>query len=47
VIVQASGSGMGVGRLSTALRGVGVIPMQDPELDTTRRNEVSLGAVVL
>jgi hypothetical protein len=51
MIARASGFGMGVGRFSTPLRGVGVLAMPDSELDTTRRVEsvcmVPLGAGVL
>jgi hypothetical protein len=39
MITQASGLGMGVGRFSTPLRGVGVQAMPDAGLDTTRRFE--------
>jgi len=49
--MQASGFGMGVGRFSRPLRGVGVLAMPDAGLDTTRRVEsvceVPLGAGVL
>jgi len=48
MIVRASGFGMGVGRFSRPLRGVGVLAMPDAGLDTTRRVEsvcmVPLGA---
>jgi hypothetical protein len=44
MIAQASGLGMGVGRFSRPLRGVGVITMPDAGLDTTRRVELPLGA---
>jgi hypothetical protein len=51
MIVRASGFGMGVGRVSRLLRGVGVLAMPDAGLDTTRRGEsvcmVPLGAGVL
>jgi len=51
MITQASGLGMGVGRFSRPLRGVGVLAMPDTGLDTTRRVEsvceVPLGAGVL
>ena len=52
MIARASGFGMGVGKLSRPLRGVGVLlAMPDAELDTTRRVEsvcmVPLGAGVL
>jgi hypothetical protein len=51
MIVRASGIGMGVGRFSRPLRGVGVLAMPDAGLDTTRRVEsdciVPLGAGVL
>jgi hypothetical protein len=51
MIARASGFGMGVGRFSRPLRGVGVLAMPDAELDTTRRIEpvcmVPLGAGVL
>ena len=36
MIARASGLGMGVGRLSRPLRGVGVLAMPDAGLDTTR-----------
>jgi len=48
MIARASGFGMGVGRFSRPLRGVGVLAMPDAGLDTTRRVEsvcmVPLGA---
>jgi hypothetical protein len=51
MIAPASGLGMGVGRFSRPLRGVGVLAMPDVGLDTTRRVEsvcmVPLGAGVL
>jgi len=51
MIAQASGVGMGVGRFSRSLRGVGVLAMPDAGLDTTRRVEsvcmVPLGGGVL
>jgi len=51
MIARASGFGIGVGRFSRSLRGVGVLAMPDVGLDTTRRVEsgcmVSLGAGVL
>jgi hypothetical protein len=51
MIAWASGFGMGVGRFSRPLRGVGVLAMPDAGLDTTRRVEsvcmVPLGAGVL
>ena len=51
MIARASGFGMGVGRFSRPLRGVGVLAMPDAGLDTTRRVEsvcmVPLGASVL
>jgi len=51
MIARASGFGMGVGRFSTPLRGVGVLAMPDAGLDTTQRVEsvcmVPLGAGVL
>jgi hypothetical protein len=51
MITRASGFGMGVGRFSRPLRGVGVLAMPDAGLDTTRRVEsvcmVPLGAGVL
>jgi len=51
MIARASGFGMGVGRFSRPLRGVGVLAMPDARLDTTRRVEsvcmVPLGAGVL
>ena len=51
MIARASGLGMGVGRFSRPLRGVGVLAMPDAGLDTTRRVEsvcmVPLGAGVL
>jgi hypothetical protein len=43
MIVRASGSGMGVGRFSRPLRGVGVIAMPNAGLDATRRVEVPPG----
>ena len=39
MIARASGLGMGVGRFSRPLRGVGVLAMPDAGLDTTRRVE--------
>jgi hypothetical protein len=39
MIARASGLGMGVGRFSRPLRGVGVLAMPDEGLDTTRRVE--------
>ena len=39
MIAWALGSGMGVGRFSRPLRGVGVLAMPDARLDTTRRVE--------
>jgi hypothetical protein len=51
MIPWASGFGMGVGRFSRLLRGVGVVGMPDDGMDTTRRVEsvclVPLGAGVL
>jgi hypothetical protein len=51
MITQASGFGMGVGRFSRPLRGVGVLAMPDAGLDTSRLVEsvgmVTLGAAVL
>jgi len=51
MIARASGLGMGVGRFSRPLRGVGVLAMPDVGLDTTRRVEsvcvILLGAGVL
>ena len=47
MIARASGFGMGVGRFSRPLRGVGVLAMPDAGLDTTRRVEVPSGAGVL
>jgi len=51
MIARASGLGMGVGRFSRPLRGVGVLEMPDAGLDTTRCVEsvceVPLGAGVL
>jgi len=51
MIARASGFGMGVGRFTRPLRGVGVLAMPDAGLDTTRRLEsvcmVPLGAGVL
>jgi hypothetical protein len=51
MIAQASGLGMGEGRISRLLRGVGVRAMPDAGLDTTRRVEsvcmVPLDASVL
>jgi len=39
MITRASRLGMGAGRFSRLLRGVGVLAMPDAELDTTRRVE--------
>jgi hypothetical protein len=39
MIARDSGLGMGVGRFSRPLRGVGVLAMPDAGLDTTRRVE--------
>jgi hypothetical protein len=39
MIARASGSGMGVGRFSRPLGGVGVLAMPDEGLDTTRHIE--------
>jgi len=39
MIVRASGLGMGVGRLSKPLRGVGMVAMPDARLDITRHVE--------
>ena len=51
MIAQASGLGMGVGRFSRLLSGVGVLAMLDAGLDTMRHIgstcEVPLGAGVL
>jgi len=51
MIAWASGFGMGVGRFSRPLRGVGVLAIPDARLDTMRRVEsvyiVPLGAGVL
>ena len=51
MIVQASGSGMGVGRFTRPLRGVAVPAMPDATLDTMQRVEsvwvVPLGAFEL
>jgi hypothetical protein len=47
MIVQASGSGMGVGKISRPRRGVGVITTPDAGLDTMQRVEVPPGAGVL
>jgi hypothetical protein len=47
MIVWASGLGMGVGRFSRPLRGVGVIAMPNAGLDTMRRIAVPPGAGVL
>ena len=47
MIAWASGLGMGVGRLSRPLRGVGVIAMPNVGLDTIRPIEVPPGAGVL
>jgi len=51
MITRTSGVGMGVGRFSRPLRGVGVLAMPDAGLDATRRVqsvcEVSRGAGVL
>jgi len=50
MIARASGLGMGVGRFSRPVRGVGVLAVTDAGLDTTRRIEsvciVPLGAGV-
>jgi hypothetical protein len=40
MIMQATGLGMGVGRLSRHLRGVGVITMRNVGLETKRHIEV-------
>ena len=51
MIARASGLGMGVGRLTRPLRGVGVLAMPDGGLDTTQHVdsvcEVLQGAGVL
>jgi len=47
MIAQASGLGMGVGRVSRPLGGVGVIAMPNADLDTMRGAEVPPGAGVL
>jgi len=51
MIARASGLGMGVGRFSRPLGGVGVLTMPDARLDTMRRVEsgcvIPLGAGVL
>jgi len=51
MIAQAFGLGMGVGRFSRPLGGVGVLAMPDAGLDTMRRVgsvcEIPLGAGVL
>jgi len=51
MIARASGFGMGVGRISRQLRGVGVLAMPDAGLNTMRRVEpvcvIPLGAGVL
>jgi len=51
MITRASGLGIGVGRFSRPLRGVGVLAMPDVGLDATRRVEsvceVPLGASLL
>jgi hypothetical protein len=51
MITRASGLGMGVGRFSRLLGGVGVLAMPDAGLDTTRHvessNVIPLGAGVL
>jgi len=51
MIARASGLGIGVGRFSRQLRGVGVLAMPDAGLDTTRLVEsvykVPAGAGVL
>jgi len=51
MIPRVSGFGVGVGRLSRPLRGVGVLPMPDVGLDSMQRVEsvcmVPLGAGVL
>jgi len=47
MIARAFRLGMGVGRFSRLLRGVGMIAMPDLGLDTTRPDELPLGAGVL
>jgi hypothetical protein len=51
MIARASGLGMGVGRFSWPVRGMGVLAMPDVGLDTTRHVEsvwvIPLGAGVL
>jgi hypothetical protein len=51
MIARACGFGMGVGRFSRLLRGVGVLAMPDAAMDTMRRVEsicvIPLGAAVL
>jgi len=47
MITRASGLGMGVGKFSRLLRGVGVIAMPNAGLDTTRHIEIPPGAAVL
>jgi hypothetical protein len=47
MITRASGLGMGVGRFSRPVGGVGVIAMPNAGLDTTRRVEVPSGAGVV
>ena len=46
IILRASGLGMGVGRVSRPQRRVGVIAIQDAELDTTRLVDAPPGAGV-
>jgi len=45
MIAQASGLGMGVGRFSRPLGGVGMIAMPNAGLDATRHVDVPPGAV--
>jgi hypothetical protein len=47
MIARDSGLGMGVGRFSSARRGVGVKTMPHAALDTTRRVAVRPGAGVV
>jgi hypothetical protein len=47
MIARASALGMGVGRFSRSLRGVGVIAMPNAGLDTTQRVVVPPGPGVL
>jgi len=46
IISQASGLGMGIGRLLRPLRGIGEMTMQDGGLNSTRHVKVPPGAGV-